>query len=120
MEWERAGPSARVLEQGSTHHAIALEQLADALVERAPGDESGPTQPFAGDDVIALVGILADGAEVDVERRHVFLDLEGQLFLGEVGGVQADIVGLADHVISMPDTEYQAVRDIANVDVVAL
>src|SRR5205814_3406848 len=76
---------------GPPFHPVALEQLADAVVEGAPRLEARLAQPPARDDVVALVGILADGGEVDVEVRHVLLDLQRQFLLREVGGVEAQV-----------------------------
>ena len=48
-----------------------------AVVERALGGKTGVAQSLVRHDVVALVGILTDRGEVNVEVRHVLLDLSG-------------------------------------------
>ena len=55
----------------SSHHAIALDQLANAVIQRPLGLEARLPQPLARHDVVALVGVLADLGEMDEEARHV-------------------------------------------------
>src|SRR3954462_11398552 len=63
---------------------VTLDQLVDAGSERIPGPESGGLDPLVGDDVVALVGVLADGRlEVD-EAWHMLADLGTKLQLREI------------------------------------
>src|SRR5665213_881018 len=99
-EWRRSCPSfpillGRVLEQAAPFHGVAFEKFLDAVVKGAARHEPGFMESPAGDDVIALVGVFADRGEVNVEARHILLDLQGQFFLREVGQIQSDVIGLA-------------------------
>ena len=43
-------------------HGIALDELANPAIKRPVGPESGRRDPRIRDQVIALIGVLADGA----------------------------------------------------------
>ena len=87
-----ARPSRGVPERRPAFHGVGLEQFPNPLVQRPPRHEPRLVQPPAGDDVVPLVPVLADRGEMDVEVRHVLLDLQGQLLLREVRRVQPDVV----------------------------
>src|SRR6185312_4162612 len=87
-----ATPLRRILEQAAPFHPVTLEQFADAVVERTPGFETDAAKLGTRHHVIALVGILTDRGEVNVEVRHVPLHAEGQFLLGNIGGIETEIV----------------------------
>src|SRR5689334_15449130 len=96
---------------------VALDQLADAAVEPPLGAEARACEPRVRHDVVALVRVLAD-RRLDVhEARHVLLDRLAQLDLGEVGLVEADVVGPAAHLLEVLEGVEEDARNVLDVDV---
>jgi len=58
---------------------------------------------------------------VDVEVRDVLFDFESELFLGEVGVVEAAVVGAAGHAAGVADAMDETIknRHVTDVNVVA-
>src|SRR5262249_45405992 len=112
--------SSGVLSRCPAFHCVAFEQFADAFLERAACFKTCLAEAAVGDNVIAFVWVLADGSEVDVKVRHIFLDLERQFLLRKVGRIETDIVRPACHASSIGDAVEHAVRDVPDVDEVAL
>src|SRR5579864_1870250 len=111
----RAGRSD-ILERTPRQHPVALEQLADPLLQGAPGLKPRLAQALIGDDVVALVRIMPDRGELDVEVGHLLLHLQRQLLFREIGGVQADIIAPPGHRVRVPDAVNHAVGHVADVD----
>src|SRR5690242_11977167 len=65
-----------------TQHPVAADQLLDAGVERHGGLVAGALDARVGDDVVALVGVLADRSLLEDEARQVLVDHLAQLPLG--------------------------------------
>src|SRR4051812_24541958 len=76
---------------------ITLDQLPDAGIERVSGPVSCGLDLVVGDDIVSLVGILADGSLEEDEARELLADLGAQLQLREVGVAQADVISLIFH-----------------------
>src|SRR5438132_1360991 len=70
--------STSVAEEAQALHRIALEQLANTLIERALRPEAGLAKTLTRHDVIPPVGVVANGSEVDVKPGHMLFDLQGQ------------------------------------------
>src|SRR5438876_925847 len=68
---------------------IALDQLLDARIEGMTWPEPGGFDLGVGDDVVALVRILADGSLEEDESRQLLADLGAQLQLREIGITEA-------------------------------
>src|SRR5487761_1884281 len=62
-------------------HAIALDELADAIIERISRRVAGGLDLGVGDDVVALVGILADRRFQIDEFRKLRLDARAEFGL---------------------------------------
>src|SRR5438046_973491 len=86
-----------VRESTAPKQAIALQELADAAVERALRLEARLAEPLVRHDVVALVGVGPDGREVDVELRDVLLHLQRELLLRDVRFVEPEVVRPAGH-----------------------
>ncbi len=67
------------------------DQLGDTAVEVDGGFEAFFADLLVGDLVVALIGVGADLGEVEVEVG-VLEDLAGDVFLGEVHALVADVI----------------------------
>ena len=104
----------------TAEHAVTLDQLRNAVVDRSPGLEAGFAQALVRDDVIALVGVAADLSEVDVEIGYLALDRQRQLLLRQIGVVQTCVIRAVDHRFGVFDAMDEAVGNVAHMDIVAL
>src|SRR5258708_1718243 len=57
---------------------------------------------------------------MDVKIGHVLFDLQRELLLGHVGGVETAIVGTPNHLAGVLDTMEKTVGYVADMDEVAL
>src|SRR4029077_294725 len=112
--------SSNVLKPSPSHHPISFEQLPNPIVQRAPGFKTRLAQSLIRDDVVALIRIRSDLGKVHVKIGHVLLDLQRQLFLGKVGGVQAGIIGSPRHSFKVLDTMDKTSGHVADMDVITL
>src|SRR3990167_1390159 len=71
-------------------HGVTLDQFLDAEIERVHLLESGCFDLGVGNDVIALIRVLAHRCLQENKLRQVFLNGLTQLLLGNVGVRQAD------------------------------
>src|SRR5262245_19163984 len=99
--------------------AIRLDEFRNSDFQSATGFEAGLAESLIRDDVIALVRVFADLGVMDEKLWHVFLDLFAELLLGQVGVVEAEIKGSADHFLLIVHRVQEAVGDVANVHIVA-
>src|SRR5216110_542773 len=116
--------SLNVTKSAPRHHAVALDQLRDAVIDRVTRPKSGPFDLLVRDDVVALVRVLADRRLDKIEIGHLQLDALAELGLRQVrlGLVrvgQADIVDLALHPLEIADGVNKDSGHIADMDVVA-
>src|SRR5579859_4535178 len=87
----RTRPVSDVAERRAAQHPIPLQQLDDAMVEASPRFEARLPQALVGHDVVALVRIAPDRRIVDIKVGHASLHLLGELLLGQVRIVQAQV-----------------------------
>src|SRR5688572_19194310 len=97
-----------------------LTKLDDSVVERVLWPVAGRQNLGVRDDVIALVGVLANWRLEVGKLRHVALDPLAQLDLGEVRVVEADVVRLFAHASELVDAVQEYPRDVPHVDEVPL
>ena len=71
-------------------------------------------------DVVALVGILADLGDQEVEIGHVLGDGLAQLPLAEVGVAQPDVVRAALHAVVVGERVAKCAGAVAHVQIVPL
>src|SRR6185295_20292022 len=70
---------------------IGFDKFGNSNIDTATRFETRLAQTLVRDDVIPLVGILADLGVVNEKLRYVLLNLLAQLLLGQVGAVEAQI-----------------------------
>ena len=93
-------------------HPVALDELANAVIEAEFRRVSGAFDLRIGNDVVAFVGILADWRfEID-EARYLRLDPLAQLRLRNIGVRQADVIGPALHLVEIVDRMNEGTRDV--------
>src|ERR1043165_1005810 len=106
--------------KGVAKDSEAFDQLLNAAVKVPFGFEASGGDAGVGDNVVALVRILADGGFEEDETRKMFFDDGAEFELGQVGVVQADIVGPAFHGGELIEPMEERAHDVADMDVVAL
>src|SRR5262252_7631814 len=113
-------PALRIRVRVATDHPKALDQFTYPIINRVFCAISGRFNAGIGDDVVALVWILADRRFEVNEIGHLGLDALAQLGLGEVGVRKPDIVRAAAHAVEVIDRVQERMRGVANVKIVPL
>src|SRR5438128_1233783 len=54
-----------VLKGRTLEHRVTFDEFSDAIIERAFGSETGVAEALVGDNIVALVRILADFGEMN-------------------------------------------------------
>src|ERR1051326_7040406 len=83
------------------------------------GLEASAPDLLVRDDVVALVGVLADRRLDVAEAGQLALDAGAELELREVGAVETDVVDLAAHRLEALERVQEGARDVPHVDEVA-
>ena len=117
--WVNASAS-RVPGENSPHHAIGLHQFPDAGIQRTVRRHPRVAELGARHNIVALIGIAADVGEMNHEPRDVVADFQGEFLLGQIRGVEAEVVALADHVRRALDAVQKTIGDVLDMHVVSL
>src|SRR5208337_1372267 len=91
------------------------DELGDAAVEVDGGLEALFADLLVGDLVVALIGVVADLGEMEIEV-DVLEDLAGHVFLGEVHGLVAHVVNLVLDFAPPLEREDERASHVADVD----
>jgi len=105
---------------GVPDDGVALNEFLNTAVEGPLGTEASVKQALVGDDVIAFVRVFADGGFQVLKLGEVLLDDGAKLELGEVGFLEANVVGATFHGVKIIEGVNEDAGDVADVDVIAL
>jgi len=105
---------------GVPDDGVALNEFLNTAVEGPLGTEASVEQALVGDDVIAFVRVFADGGFQVLKLGEVLLDDGAKLELGEVGFLEANVVGATFHGVKIIEGVNEDAGDVADVDVIAL
>src|SRR5215469_7139282 len=111
--------SQHVCVPGVPDHRETLDQLLDSLVQGVRRTEPSSLDFFVGNDIVAFVGIFANGRLKEDKRGYVLLNALAELELAEVGLAQADVVRTA-HGVEILEGMGEGTRTVTDMTVVPL